>query len=264
VFFAIHDPTTLDRQGGDVGTQYRSAIFYATPEQERTAREVLAELRQTLTMLAHDPELRVLLLEARGADFSAGAVVEEHLAPDYKTVVPEFGVTVLALHDFPVPVVAAVQGRCLGGGFELVQAADVIVAGESALFGHPEIKLGIFPPVACALLAEKTGSALAARLLYTGDTLSASAAAAAGLVAEVVPDAGLSDAALAVTAKISAHSAVTLRLLKKALRAVRRGQAGMAIATATHTYVTELMQTADATEGLTAFLQKRPPIWTHQ
>jgi cyclohexa-1,5-dienecarbonyl-CoA hydratase len=215
-------------------------------------------------MLAHDPELRVLLIEAAGEHFSAGANVQEHLAPEYKTVVPEFGVTMLALHEFPVPVVVAVQGHCLGGGFELVQAADVVVAADDAEFGQPEIKLGIFPPVACALLAEKVGTAVAVRLLYTGDSLSALEAKAAGLVSDVVAPGELHAAALAVSGRIAAHSAATLRLLKKAMRAVRRGQAGMAIATATHTYVTELMLTHDATEGLTAFLEKRAPVWTHQ
>jgi cyclohexa-1,5-dienecarbonyl-CoA hydratase len=239
-------------------------VVLNAPPLNLLSRAALGELRQALTVLAHDAELRVLLLEAAGPDFSTGAVVHEHLAPEYKTVVPEFGVTALALYDFPVPVVAAVRGRCLGTGFELVQAADVIVAGESAVFGQPEIKLGIFPPVACALLAEKCGPGVAARLLYTGDTVAAAEAAAAGLVSDVVPDADLPGAARAVASRIAAHSAVTLRLLKKALRAVRRGQAGMAIATATHTYVTELMQTHDATEGLTAFLEKREPHWVHE
>ena len=239
-------------------------VVLSAPPLNLLTRAVLTELRQTLTALAHDPETRVLLLETAGTDFSAGAAVHEHLAPEYKTVVPEFGVTALALHDFPVPVVVAVQGRCLGGGFELVQASDVVVAAEDAVFGQPEIELGIFPPVACALLAERCGAAVAARLLYTGDQLSAAAAAATGLVSKVVPASELSAAARAVAERIASHSGSTLRLLKKALRAVRRGQAGMAIATATHTYVTELMQTSDATEGLTAFLEKRPPAWTHK
>jgi len=227
-------------------------------------RATLAELRDAFNRLGHEPSLRVLLLEARGPDFSAGAAVQEHLPPDFKTVVPEFGVTALTLHDFPLPVVVAVQGRCLGGGFELVQAADVVVAATDASFGQPEIGLGIFPPVACALLAEKCGTALAARLMYTGDVLSAADAVGAGLVSEVVAAAELAAVAAAMAERIAGHSASTLRLMKKALRAVRRGQAGMAIATATHTYVTELMQTADANEGLTAYLEKRPPAWQHR
>ena len=239
-------------------------VVLNAPPLNLLTRGVLAELRNSLNLLAYETELRVLLLEARGPNFSAGASVQEHLAPEYKTVVPEFGVTALALHDFPLPVVAAVQGKCLGGGFELVQASDVVVAGDSALFGQPEIGLGVFPPVACALLAEKCGPAFAARLIYTGDPLTAAEAAVAGLVVGVVPDHALAGAAYAIAERISAHSASTLRLLKKAMRAVRRGQAGMAIATATHTYVTELMQTQDATEGLTAFLEKRPPAWQHR
>jgi cyclohexa-1,5-dienecarbonyl-CoA hydratase len=239
-------------------------VVLNAPPLNLLSRGVMAELRESLNLLAHRPELRVLLLEARGPNFSAGASVQEHLAPDYKTVVPEFGVTALAVHEFPLPVVAAVQGSCLGGGFELVQAADVVVAGEGAHFGQPEIGLGVFPPVACALLAEKCGQAVAARLMYTGDSLVAADALAVGLVCDVVPDHALAGAAYAIAERIAAHSASTLRLLKKAMRSVRRGQAGMAIATATHTYVTELMQTRDASEGLHAFLEKRPPFWQHR
>jgi cyclohexa-1,5-dienecarbonyl-CoA hydratase len=115
-------------------------------------RDLLREVRDALARLAAEPALRVLLLGAEGKHFSAGADVGEHLPPAFEEMIPEFMGTIAALRDFPLPAVAAVRGRCLGGGCELVQGADLVVAGESASFGQPEIVLGVIPPAACALL----------------------------------------------------------------------------------------------------------------
>jgi enoyl-CoA hydratase/carnithine racemase len=100
-------------------------------------RAVLAELREQLAGLATTQEVRVLVLRAEGKHFSAGADVGEHIPPTYRDLIPEFMATIRALWEFPLPVIAAVRGKCLGGGFELVQPADAIVAGEGAAFGQP-------------------------------------------------------------------------------------------------------------------------------
>src|SRR5215470_8617426 len=83
-------------------------------------RALMAELREALAALATDPTLRALGLFAAGRDFSAGADVREHLPPDYRGLIPEMALTLTAMVDFPLPVLAAVRGRCLGGGLELV------------------------------------------------------------------------------------------------------------------------------------------------
>jgi hypothetical protein len=109
-------------------------------------RAVMAELRERLAALALRNDLRALIVSARGRHFSAGASVEEHLPGVVETMIPEFMETVSALHRFPAPVVVAVQGRCLGGALELALAGDLVLAGESAVLGVPEIQLGVFPP----------------------------------------------------------------------------------------------------------------------
>ena len=100
-------------------------------------RRVMSRLRGELDGLAAARELRVLVLSAEGKHFSAGASVEEHLPDQVGEMIPEFMETIEALQDFPLPTISAVQGRCLGGAFELALAADLIVAGEGALFGVP-------------------------------------------------------------------------------------------------------------------------------
>jgi cyclohexa-1,5-dienecarbonyl-CoA hydratase len=178
-------------------------------------------------------------------------------------MIPEFIATIARLAAFPAPVVAAVRGRCLGGGFELVQAADLVVAGEGAVFGQPEIVLGVLPPAACALLPELCGRVRAAELVLTGDTITAVQARDVGLVTRVVPDDRVDAEAGALAGRLARHSAAALRVTKRALRAGTAPRLAEALRAAERLYLDELMATRDAVEGLTAFLEKRTPTWTH-
>jgi cyclohexa-1,5-dienecarbonyl-CoA hydratase len=227
-------------------------------------RAVLREVRSHLAELRADHSLRVLLLRADGKHFSAGADVGEHLPPVFAEMIPEFTATIRDLWDFPLPVIAAVRGRCLGGGFELVQPADAIVAGVGAQLGQPEICLGVFPPAACALLPRLVGPGRASRIVLGGDPLTAEDARAMGLVAQVVPDDEVDTAALALAGRWARHSAAALRVTKRALRAATDRPVAEALDATERIYVDDLMATHDAVEGLGAFLGKRQPAWVHQ
>jgi len=226
-------------------------------------RAMLAELRGALERLALDRELRVVVLAGAGKHFSAGADVAEHLPPVYRDMIPEFIDTIAAVTAFPVPTIAAVQGRCLGGGFELAQAVDLIVAGEGASFGQPEIKLGVLPPAACVLLPRRCRTGLAAELVYTGEPIAATDARDAGLLYRVVPDAQIEATATALAQSIARHSAAALRLTKQCVLEARVGERE-ALEHAGRAYAENLMATDDAVEGLTAFLEKRQPVWRHR
>ena len=238
-------------------------IVLSHPPLNILTRDVLAGVRRELDRLAGEPSLRVLLLGAEGKHFSAGADVGEHLPPDYRELIPEFVQTVADLVSFPLPVVAAVQGRCLGGGFELAMGADIIVAAEGASFGQPEILLGVLPPAACVILPRLCSHALAAEIVLGGDSLSASEAEREGLVRRVVPESELEEAALDIARKMTRHSAAALRIGKRMLagdpEAVRE-----ALDRAGALYIDELMETDDALEGLQAFVEKRRPEWRHR
>jgi cyclohexa-1,5-dienecarbonyl-CoA hydratase len=252
----------LDGVGCQVEEGIARLTLHAPPVNVLT-RAVLAALRARLAELAVDGTLRALVLAAEGRHFSAGADVSEHLPPAYRTMIPEFVETVARLRDFPAPVVAAVRGKCLGGGFELVQAADLVIAGEGAVFGQPEIGLAVFPPAACAILPGRCGPGPAAELIFTGDPIPAARALAFGLVTRTVPDDRVEAEALALARRLAAHSGAALRAAKRALRAAA-APAADALRAAERVYLEDLMRTDDAVEGLRAFVEKRPPVWTHR
>ncbi|HEU4764045.1 MAG TPA: enoyl-CoA hydratase/isomerase family protein, partial [Candidatus Eisenbacteria bacterium] len=207
---------------------------------------------------------RAVVLAATGKHFSAGADVGEHLPPAFRDLIPEMVGTVEAIASLPVPVIAAVRGRCLGGGFELVQAADIVVAGESASFGQPEILLGVTAPIACALLPRRGPYGHAAEILFTGDPIGATRAAASGFVQRLVPDDQVESEARAIAARCARHSAAALHATKRTLRAAVGRTRPEALQAAAAIYLEEVMDTRDALEGLRAFTEKRTPVWEHR
>ena len=226
-------------------------------------RAVLGQIRTGLRELETDESLRVVVISAEGKHFSVGADVGEHLPPHYADLIPEFLDTVRVVHGFPLPVLAAVRGRCLGAGFELVAAADIVIAGEAS-FGQPEIMLGVLPPAACAMLPDNCPQGMAAELVFTGDPIDARDAQRAGIVRHVVPNEQVEEAALDLARRIARHSGAALRHTKHALRHESMDRTDGALEHAGHVYVAELMETKDAIEGLQAFLEKRQPVWSNE
>jgi enoyl-CoA hydratase/carnithine racemase len=143
-------------------------------------------------------------------------------------------------------------------------AADVIVAGEGATFGQPEIMLGVTAPAACALLPRLATPAFAAEVLFTGDAVSAARACAAGVVAHVVADAAVEDEALALARRMARHSGAALRGAKRTMAEAAGASRAAALRAAGATYVNDVMRTEDALEGLKAFVEKRPAAWRNR
>jgi cyclohexa-1,5-dienecarbonyl-CoA hydratase len=166
----------------------RAAVHLFHPKGNIITAEMIAALLQALDPLSHDPHLKLLTVEGAGGDFSFGASIPEHAPGEIGRVLPEAHALIYALLDFPAPTAAIVRGRCLGGGFEIALACDFIFAEESAVFGLPEIALGVFPPTAAALLPPRIGVARATRAILTGATQPADVMAATGLVEQVCAD----------------------------------------------------------------------------
>jgi len=200
--------------------------------------------------------------EGGGGEFSFGAKIQEHAPKELPPVLSETHALFKRLLALPRPTAALVSGRCLGGGFELALACDDILATESATFGLPEIRLAAFPPAASALLPLRVGAARATRAIVTGQTQDARYWNDAGLLSMVAPQSNLLDAAGNwFDANLKPHSAAALSYAALAARITVRAQAEPALDLAEKQYLSGLLKTADAAEGVQAWIEKRAPRW---
>jgi enoyl-CoA hydratase len=157
------------------------------------------------------------------------------------------------------PVIAAVNGWALGGGCELAMTLDIIVAGEGAKFGQPEINIGVIPGAGgTQRLARAIGKSKAMSMVLTGEPITAQEAERAGLVAQVVPDELVVEDALALAAKIATKSPIALRLAKEAVNVAYEMPLTDALAHERRLFYL-LFASEDQKEGMAAFLEKRTP-----
>ena len=219
-------------------------------------------LHAALSDYRRENALRGVLLDAEGPHFSFGASVEEHLPAQCAQMLSSLHNLLLAMLDFPAPILVAVRGQCLGGGLELAMAGGPIFAARDAQFGQPEIKLGVIAPAASVLLPYRVSQPVAEDLLFTGRSMDAAEAAACGLVNLLAHD----PEAAALNwfeQNLEGRSAAALACALAAARGQMRIDVRRRLAEVEQLYNERLMRTHDANEGLTAFLAKRQPAWTH-
>ena len=235
----------------------------ARPKAHIVDAEMIAALHGALVAHRTRPELRGVLLDAEGPHFSFGASVEEHLPATCGAMLATLHALVMAMLEFPAPILVAVRGQCLGGGLEVAMAGSLIFAAPDAQLGQPEMKLGVFAPAASVLLPYRVNAAAAEDLLLSGRSVGAAEAKELGLVHTVADDPVA--AALAwFDAHLAGKSAASLRFALKAARHARIDAVRAGLAAVEKLYLQGLMNTRDANEGLAAFLARRPPAWEHQ
>lgn len=205
-------------------------------------------------------ELKAVIIDGEGPHFSFGASVQEHLPDQIQAMLHGFHHLFYSMLDARVVTLAAVRGQCLGGAMELAIFCNRIFAAPDAKFGQPEIVLGVLAPVASVMLADRVGRSRAEDLLVTGRSLDAGDALSIGLVDEVADDPG--QAALDYARKhLIPKSASSLRFAVRAARVGFEERVRRNLAEVERIFLEELMPTADAQEGLNAFLEKREPEW---
>jgi cyclohexa-1,5-dienecarbonyl-CoA hydratase len=222
---------------------------------------MMQEMNAAFSRLVHHPKAKVLLVKAEGKAFSAGVDVADHTADRIGLMMREFHRMFELINEFKIPVIAVVDGAALGGGCELAVFCDMVVASERAKFGQPEIKVGVFPPVAAAIFPRLIGRNRTLEWLMNGETLSAREAGEIGLVNRVFPVEGFADQVTMFVSKFTSQSKVIIEMTKKAVDCTLRRPVMEALADAERLYLNEMMMTEDAHEGLNAFLEKRPPVW---
>lgn len=234
------------------------------PEARNAVNGELARVMEaTLDDLEGDREIQAVVLTGAGGTFCAGA--------DLKTVARGGGAELatarggfagIVTRRFPKPLIAAVNGPALAGGFEIVLTCDLVVAAEGATFGLPEVKRGLFAAAGGLIrLPKRIPLALAAEIALTGDPLDAARAAALGLVNRVVPADEVIDAALELAGRIAANGPLAVRNTLTMVREAPELREEEAWAR-NNTLAVEVFASKDAIEGAMAFAEKRAPRWT--
>lgn len=234
-------------------------ITLAAPKANILDRAMIGELDAAVSQCSNRA-LNAIVLTADGPHFSFGASVQEHLPDQITGTLKSLHTLLRRFNKAPAPVIAAVRGQCLGGGFELVLACDLIICDKTAQFASPEIKLGVFAPAASVLLPVRIGQAPAARLLLTGAAISAEEAVRCGLAARIADDldAGLNQW---LESDFLPRSPSALKFACQAARLPLRRVLEEDLPEIESLYLRQLMARPDAEEGIRAFLEKRQPQW---
>jgi cyclohexa-1,5-dienecarbonyl-CoA hydratase len=193
--------------------------------------------------------------------FSAGVDVAEHTRDKARGMLERFHTLIRKVHDLECVSIAAVRGLCLGGGFELALACDMIVAEEGSTFGVPEIWLGCFPPVAALALPRHITPQKAFELVLSGEPITAEEALHFGLVNTLAPRGKLEEALEKFSSRFTEKSVAAIRMAKRALRVSDEFVFGAGLDETERLYLEDLMRTRDAEEGIRAFLERRSPRW---
>jgi cyclohexa-1,5-dienecarbonyl-CoA hydratase len=220
------------------------------------------EIRQTLTELEARSDISVIVFEGDAHAFSAGVDIKAHLPEQIHEMLTSFHAVIRAIVASCKVTIAAVRGTCLGGGAELAAVCDMVFTARDATWGFPEIKLGCYPPVAAVVLATIVGQKRAAELVLTGRHFSGDEAAEMGLANGSVAAEELEAVVERTLGDLRQLSPAALTYAKKALYAWDAIHFDKGLARAEKIYLDELISTADAHEGIIAFLEKRNPQWT--
>ena len=248
-------PLTLQRVGAAVWcTLERPPLNLFEPT-------LIQAVRDAFTELAADRATRVAVIVGSGRAFTAG--MDVRILRDLDTgraraLITSLHDAIAAVHQAPFPVIAAVNGACLGAGFELALACDMRVAAASATFGLPEVRVGVPSVIQAALLPPMIGPGRAAEMLLTGAPVTAAQALDWGLVNRVVPDDRLRSAADELVAAILASGPEAIRLQKELIVRWRQTDLPTAVRYGINAFAAAYA-TAEPREGMTAYLDKRSP-----
>jgi enoyl-CoA hydratase/carnithine racemase len=255
----MSDPAVLTERDGHVLT-----ITLNRPDKRNAlSLELMQDLIETLRRVSAKPGVRVIVLEAAGPAFSAGHDLSEMIGRDVPFFQRLFDVCtelMETIHRLPQPVVAKVHGMATAAGCQLVAACDLAVAADSARFATPGVKIGLFCSTPMVPLSRAVGRKRALEMLLTGELIDAARALDWGLVNVVVPEDALEETVMGLAEKVARSSPLTVAIGKEAFYAQVDLDEHRAY-DLTKSVMAMNSLAGDAQEGMSAFLEKRPPKW---
>jgi cyclohexa-1,5-dienecarbonyl-CoA hydratase len=234
------------------------------PEHNLLNERVLAEIAAGISAIGQERDIKLIVLDSAAKTFSGGIELGEYTQRRVFQLLDAFHNAFSAMLDTSKPLLVIVNGPAYGGGAELAAFGDLVLATPKARFAQPEIRLGVFPPLAAAILPYILGPKIALELVLTGETVSAERARDLGLVNWVVPENELESRVTELIAKITAHSAPVLTMAKKAVL----GSLGLplrdGVRNSLKVFLNELGELEDSQEGLRALVEQRSPKWKNR
>jgi len=234
------------------------------PDHNLLNERMLSELAAGINTLGERNEIKLMILDSAGKTFCGGIEIGEYTQRRVFQLLDAFHGAFAAMLDTSKPLLVIVNGPAYGGGAELAALGDLVIATPKARFAQPEIKLGVFPPLAAAVLPYILGPKQALELVLTGEAMSAERARELGLVNWLVAEEDLPKKIEEVTAKVTAQSGPVLTMAKKAIL----GSLGLplrdGVKNSMKVFLNELAELEDSQEGLRALVEKRAPKWKNR
>ena len=234
------------------------------PDHNLLNERMLAELAAAINTLGERSQIKLMILDSAGKTFCGGIELGEYTQRRVFQLLDAFHGAFAAMLDTSKPLLVVVNGPAFGGGAELAALGDLVIATPKARFAQPEIKLGVFPPLAAAVLPSILGPKQALELVLTGEAMSAERARELGLVNWLVAEEELENKITEVSAKVTAQSGPVLTMAKKAIL----GSLGLplrdGVRNSMKVFLNELAELEDSQEGLRALVEKRAPKWKNR
>jgi cyclohexa-1,5-dienecarbonyl-CoA hydratase len=234
------------------------------PDHNLLNERMLIELAAGINSLSERSEIKLIVLDSAAATFCGGIELDEYTPRRVFQLLDAFHGAFSAMLDTSKPVLVVVNGNAFGGGAELAALGDLVIATPRARFAQPEIKLGVFPPLAAAILPNILGPKIASELVLTGETMTAERARELGLVNWLVPEAELQKKVDEVIAKVTSQSGPVLTMAKKAILGSMGLPIREGVRNSMKVFLNELADLEDSQEGLRALVEKRAPKWKNR
>ncbi|MFX0038515.1 MAG: enoyl-CoA hydratase/isomerase family protein [Promethearchaeota archaeon] len=226
--------------------------------------QMMEQINEALEDFLKDESLKVVIFDHNGKAFSAGVDVGDHIGDKAPKMIKEFHGIFRKLYKLKCPTIASIKGAALGGGCEIAIFCDIVLTSDKAKFGQPEIKVGVFPPIAVLAFPQIIGNKKAFELIMLGEIIDANEALRLGISNHVYPLESYEQEFTKFVEYFNDLSTVVLQYTNKAFKKALGFDFEAKLDEIEEFYLKELMSTHDANEGLQAFLEKRPPNWQNR
>ncbi len=234
------------------------------PEHNLLNEAMLRELAAGIEIAGEDDEIKLIMIDSACKVFSGGIDIGEYTGPRVFQMLDAFQRVFTAMMDAGKPVMVVVNGPAIGGGSELAAFGDLVIATPKARFAQPEIRLGVFPPLAASIFPHIVGTRQAMELVLTGEAITAERARDLGLVSRLVPEDDLEKTVQGMIGVITSQSGAVLRMAKKAIIASMGLTMRDGLKASMDVFLNELYKLEDSQEGLRALVEKRKPKWKNR